>query len=562
MSTERSRGCTDIPAEEDKFEIQKYINGLTKFIEDCDTPMTIAIQGDWGTGKTSVMKMVRKGLEGKFSNIIWCKTWQFSQFDMGEKLPVLLLSKLMSNLGLSRSEMLKGKALGAMKGILSVVVGYASQGATDGSELVDTLFSGNAADSFEKLAEAFSELVKEKTENDKDRVIIFVDDLDRLPPGRAVELLEVMKNFFDCERCVFVLAVDYGVVIRGVKEKYGQDFDTEKGKSFFDKIIQVPFRMPVSRYNIKSYVQDNLKRIGIMIKDNEELQHYVDLIEKSVGSNPRSMKRLFNSFLLLEGVADKEITEETNNRLILFALLCMQSKFDKIYDYLVSKRERIDINFLEALSDVNSDEIKEMGLNEDEKADFCSFATLLKNLIDQDRNKNLSEDEVKKFSKVLDFSSITSKDISEKISVKRGSRVVTDISEFKMDMKSQEQIKDIITYLENNFPKVVFEKVLNNDGTGHILGRAIKGGQKFIDVYGKGYGVSYDLYVPNADYYDRKNKNIPDIFSKVMDHFDVSPMPKFYSGRCISVPVRDEDTEGKKLAADMVKACYELQLKG
>lgn len=43
----------------------------------------------------------------------------------------------------------------------------------------------------------------------KDRVVIFVDDLDRLVPSKAVELLEVLKLFLDCKQCVFVLAIDY-----------------------------------------------------------------------------------------------------------------------------------------------------------------------------------------------------------------------------------------------------------------------------------------------------------------------------------------------------------------
>ena len=71
-------------------------------------------------------------------------------------------------------------------------------------------------------------------ENEVDRVLVFVDDLDRLQPLRAVELLEVLKIFLDCERCVFVLALDYNVVVSGVKQKYGSDFKADKGRSFFD----------------------------------------------------------------------------------------------------------------------------------------------------------------------------------------------------------------------------------------------------------------------------------------------------------------------------------------
>lgn len=58
---------TDIPSEKDLFNIENYISGLTSFICDCKTPMTISIQGDWGTGKTSIMKQIETRLDS--SNI-------------------------------------------------------------------------------------------------------------------------------------------------------------------------------------------------------------------------------------------------------------------------------------------------------------------------------------------------------------------------------------------------------------------------------------------------------------------------------------------------------------
>ena len=53
-----NKGFIDAPASEDKFEIKNYIDGISKFILTCNTPMTMSIQGDWGTGKTSIMKML------------------------------------------------------------------------------------------------------------------------------------------------------------------------------------------------------------------------------------------------------------------------------------------------------------------------------------------------------------------------------------------------------------------------------------------------------------------------------------------------------------------------
>lgn len=59
-------GYTDRPAQtlkEDVFGIKSYIDGLSEYILVCNTPMTIAIQGDWGSGKTSIMNMVRNNID-------------------------------------------------------------------------------------------------------------------------------------------------------------------------------------------------------------------------------------------------------------------------------------------------------------------------------------------------------------------------------------------------------------------------------------------------------------------------------------------------------------------
>ena len=48
---------SDIPFSEERndFGTERYVNGLIRFIEQSDAPITIALQGEWGSGKTSLM---------------------------------------------------------------------------------------------------------------------------------------------------------------------------------------------------------------------------------------------------------------------------------------------------------------------------------------------------------------------------------------------------------------------------------------------------------------------------------------------------------------------------
>ena len=88
------------------------------------------------------------------------------------------------------------------------------------------------------------------------KLIVYIDDLDRINPPDAVAILELLKNVFDLPQCIFVLAIDYDVVVKGLRSKYNeQSSDNEyEYRAFFDKIIQLPFQMPTGQYSIGDYV--------------------------------------------------------------------------------------------------------------------------------------------------------------------------------------------------------------------------------------------------------------------------------------------------------------------
>lgn len=136
-----------------------------------------------------------------------------------------------------------------------------------------------------------------------------------------------------------MLAIDYDVVSRGVKEKYGNDIGEVKGRSFFDKIIQVPFSLPVGEYDLSTYIvklindSDLTEELSVLKgKDGRITQEYIDIIRYSIGSNPRSIKRLINTFRLLTYIMEEN---SEINYAILFETLCMQLAYEKVYNYLL-----------------------------------------------------------------------------------------------------------------------------------------------------------------------------------------------------------------------------------
>lgn len=352
MSTEdnKKQGLTDEAATVDLFNINKHLDGLSRFIKACNTPMTISIQGSWGSGKTSIMKMVEHEIEKDVIPVFF-NTWQFSQFELGNSLAFSMIKVLLNKLHdndenfIKRFTLLCGNALTTALKAVSI---YNCN--IDINKCKENTPDYNYAEQIENLHQHFQEVVDRACEREhKDRVVIFVDDLDRLIPSKAVELLEVLKLFLDCKQCVFVLAIDYEVVIRGAIKKYGfasynsekidekeRNREYEKGKSFFDKIIQVPFKVPVAVYDIKNYLKDGFNKINFNIDDND-LQDYIDLCASSIGSNPRSLKRLLNAFLLLTFIGEGSIDLNNKDKAkLLFAALCLQQYNEKIYNLIVS----------------------------------------------------------------------------------------------------------------------------------------------------------------------------------------------------------------------------------
>lgn len=423
-------GFTDKPTStlnEDAFGVQQYIAGLNEFIIECYTPMTIAIQGDWGSGKTSMMNMIREQLGDRVITT-WFNTWQYSQFNMGDALAVSFLSRLIADLEIEK-EKKSDNAKKMLKTIARVAknVGVIAADTFIGGRVADTIENGVDAMSTQgdvdmpqainELKAQFQAAVDNKIQQSgKDRLVIFIDDLDRLHPGKAVELLEVLKLFLDCDKCVFVLAIDYAVVSQGVKQKYGELIGEEKGKSFFDKIIQVPFKMPVAQYNVKNYVSTSLKDLGLSVSDSE-LDAYVKLIQRSVGCNPRAMKRLFNAFLLLNKIAANGTVIETSQRKMLFAILCLQLSFENIYNYIIQNADDCyDGSLLQSLTSheayTDGNEVErlshELQLHTDtDIMNAIDFMTVFVNILDQDGDGKLIEEEVASFINILRFSTIT-----------------------------------------------------------------------------------------------------------------------------------------------------------
>ena len=303
----------------DTLKLLPYAQALRDFILECDTPMTIGIQGDWGIGKTSLMNMLRgtedvsgSGLLNRSScKVVNFETWSYSQFNQGKKLSVACLHALTGKVGdvLKQSGEIDVTAVDSLvhgaKSRLESVLANIQEGPIDatvngGFEDVSAQMIGFGHE-FEALLRLWKDI------GDAHRLVVFIDDLDRIPPLEALQLLEALKNFVEVPGCVFVLAVDYEVVQQGMAEKLGRHIQKTSGKAFYDKIIQLPFVMPASSYRLDDYIVGLLTSTGLPISsgqanETEISEFFADITLCTVGRNPRNIKRVMNYANLLERI--------------------------------------------------------------------------------------------------------------------------------------------------------------------------------------------------------------------------------------------------------------------
>ena len=377
----------DVPrkhTQDDLFGIQVYQNALIKYIKLTDTPITIALQGEWGSGKTSLMNMLRYNLcdvdEAPYFPI-WINTWQYSLMKTPSQAIMSILEGIINQIGALNPNTQKWdeskRVIGGIFRKMAVAGTKAAAGVVGlGADVVDGVFEGggdSGSSDIVQLKNEISKLIAEALSKDstKQGFTFYIDDLDRIDPPVAVEILELLKNIFDLERCIFVLAIDYDVVIKGLKPKFGEltDANEREFRSFFDKIIQLPFSMPVASYNVDTFLVDALGKIEFFtqqeLADSSLAEKLSEITRLSVGTNPRSLKRLTNTLALISIIYEEQKGGDASagsqlDKLINYALVCIQIAYPYIYNQLTEEPD------FKAWNEKIASKLKLRSLTEDE----------------------------------------------------------------------------------------------------------------------------------------------------------------------------------------------------
>lgn len=459
----------------DTLNLLPYAEAMRDFIHDCETPLSIGIQGDWGIGRTSLMNMLRGSENGQQSGLLdarQCKTislnaWPYAQFDQNDNMAVACLYALTQELGQALEQEtgidaaeLKVQLEAANHRLVTVMQQLRELGQGKTGTHSNGLAYFDISGQMLMFRTEFERLVALWARNGEGRrVVIFVDDLDRIRPAMALELLEAIKNFIEVPGCVFVMTLDYEVVQRGVIEKLGRDLQKTSGKAFFDKMIQLPFVVPTTSYQLDEYIIGLLNKAGLPCIDKDgcdpaSRQFFLDITRFTVGRNPRGIKRVVNYMNLLESIHGRNAGRKTTDGecKILFALVSMQIAWPELFQYFIrnpsvgSVTSMQSWDFLETLPEA-ANLFERSPDKELVKNAISAYLDTLFSLLDVNNDGQIDARELHPVLKVMELAKMTNVESRER------SRewIVRRIHENNIDSSPL-----IVTFLENVFMKSVW----------------------------------------------------------------------------------------------------------
>ncbi len=365
-----------LTTEQDRFDFADYAEALSRIVLTGSTPLTIGIFGPWGYGKTSLMRLIAASLTGRrtaghrLARIIWFNAWQYER-DQGAMWRSLLLRVLeeLKTLDLAPEDLrqiedwaarlytdVNRKERGALqidwpqlgKGLLRLSLSLVPSPTT----LLELLkVADSQTKTLEDLAKAFThaevqiyrrqltlleefqsgfaQLVKKYVTDRNGLLVIFVDDLDRCLPDRALEVLETIKLFLDVPGCAFFLAADQERVESVVRGRYGEQ-QHGAGQSYLEKLVQLPFYLPPLE------VQQMGRFVAEVAPDLPRDVRRV--FAAGLAPNPRMIKRVLNIFRLLQELAAHRLARGTMEPLdltLLAKMVVIQARYRELYHDLL-----------------------------------------------------------------------------------------------------------------------------------------------------------------------------------------------------------------------------------
>lgn len=289
---------------------EKYADVLTSIIEATPSGFVMSVDGCWGTGKSTFMRMWKQKLENSGYKTALFNAWEN---DFISDPTVAVLAEIKNILGddeniqgiIDKVYRVTAKTIPSMAKAALKIMGLEAVGdiASDIAKASLEEFDNEIKDYAEKknsldiIREELIQFIKSKCGDNP--FVFIVDELDRCRPDYAVEVLEKIKHFFTVDGIVFVLSIDKEQLSNSIRGCYGSDLIN--APEYLRRFIDLEYTLPIpdyknfavylySIYEIDQFYDSTKRRIS---SPKESLSEFIALLSIEYSITLRQMEKMF-----------------------------------------------------------------------------------------------------------------------------------------------------------------------------------------------------------------------------------------------------------------------------
>lgn len=346
---------------------------LSQLVDSIETPMVIAIDGAWGTGKSHFLKCW-VGAHSRENNgeavTVYVDAFQCDFFND----PLLSLVDAIANRFPEKS----GEPDSRTKAILNrlwrpaVRIGLAV-GTAGASEYLGSIGDSHIQSTSKELEGAIDQLAAREvarrqaildfkkaleeltltSESAPRKIAIVVDELDRCRPDFALEMLEISKHFFNVENVHFILGANMTELANSVRARYGSGSNAVE---YLEKFVTIAITLPdrnTQRGNrelhILSYYDNLCEEISAPKRLRVEVREILEHSRPGVFSL-RDIERITNQLVLLPNKGNILDRLSQPYAIAMAFLTVIKAKKPKLLE--LAKRRELSLN--DALDSLNN----------------------------------------------------------------------------------------------------------------------------------------------------------------------------------------------------------------
>ena len=351
----------DDPFKHDSLQRKDVVEFVGNLIKQLEGPFVLALDSPWGTGKTTVVNMLRAVLKKDKYTTVYFNAWKEDYVSD----PLIPMVAAIDDLKLAqdgadgvfqqRMATVKKVASTFAKRGLVAGVKVGTMGVLDLEKFQEDILSNESGKAAEDLIESFKK-EKRSLENFRESLedavqaigegepqrplVFFIDELDRCRPSFAIELLERVKHLFDVKNIVFVLSIDKKQLEAITAAVYGERIDaTEYLRRFIDLDFSLPLphtkahtKELINRFDLKDFFEARRKYSSLAYDYENFIEAFTFLaatFELSLRVRERCLARL--AVVLMQTPDDHYL-----DPIVLSLLIVLRLKRQDLYDGLIS----------------------------------------------------------------------------------------------------------------------------------------------------------------------------------------------------------------------------------